>query len=404
MNKLAAALSCSLALLSVAEAKTFRIKPDPAAELAVQTALAQARAGDRIRFDRGSFAFTKGLELSQAGVRLDGAGADKTVLTFLQQTDGQPAIRLAGDAHRVQGFAIEDAMNGAIYAADGDGFSFTNLAIRYTQPPRVVTADGLELVRARDVLIDGLVVTGAADAGLQISQSGNVVIRNAIADENGVGLGLADTIQVDAYDNSFSGNGVGVAIVDFAQVAGEAASIRLFRNQILRNTRRVRPASLIGVGAPPSIGVLIMAAHDTHLFQNSIGEHGGANLLILSTSGSPVDPNYIPVSHNLVVRDNVFGRSGFAPQGQLQTLLNRGFSIPDILWDGVESYGQGEAKRTLPVRISIMNNLKENNEPLRFLSLGISDVGGSLADARPSETLPPVSVLSEPAPVVLPRF
>lgn len=406
MNKLAAVFTaaCALVLVGEAEAKTFRIKPGPAAEPALEAALLQAAPGDRIHLDRGLFTFTKGIEIAQAGVRFEGAGADKTVLSFLEQTDGQPALRLSGGSQTVRNLVIENAMNGAVYAEGGSSFVFSSVAVRYTQPPRLVTADGFDLVRVRDVLFDGVIVTGASDAGVHLSQSGNVVLRNSILDENGAGLVIADTIQVDAYDNSFSGNGVGAAVVDFAQVAGEAASVRVFRNQILRNDRKARPASLIGIGAPPAVGLVVMAAHDVHLFQNSIGEHGGSNLLILSTSGSPVDPNYIPVTHNLMVRDNVFGRSGFAPQGQLMTLRDRGFTIPDILWDGVESYGEGEAKRILPVRISIMNNRKENNDVLAFISLGVGSAGGSLEDAKPSSTLPPVSTLSEPAPVVLPRL
>jgi len=406
MRMLAAVLSCSLSLAfaATADAKTFRIKAGPGAATAAEAAALQARDGDRIRFDKGVFPFTKGLELTQPGVRLEGAGADKTVLSFLEQSDGQPAIRLGGGAQRLRGLAIEDAMNGAVYAADANGLAFQNLAVRYTMPARVVTADGLDLARVRDVLIENVVITGAVDAGIHLSQANNVVIRNTVADENGVGLVLADTSQADVYDNSFSGNGLGLAVIDFAQVAGETASIRAFRNQILRNDRKTRPSSLLGIGAPSAVGAVVMAAHDVHLFQNKIGEHGGANLLILSTSGSPVDPNYIPVTHNLMIRDNVFGRSGFAPQGQLMTLRDRGFVIPDILWDGVESYGEAEARRTLPVRISIVNNLKENNEALRFVSLGIGNAGGALETAKPNETLPPPSVLSEPAPVALPRL
>jgi len=398
------ALTAGLSLvMAAAEAKTFRIKPGETAQPALEVALLQAAPGDRIRFSKGAYDFTHGFQLAQAAVRLEGAGADATVLRFRGQSDGLPAFQLTAGV-RMRGFAIEDAMNGAVLADGGDGYAFQNLAVRYTEPSRIVTADGFDLQRTSNVLIETVAVTGAPDAGVALSQSVNAILRNLVLEENGVGLVLLDTSRVDLHDSALSGNALGLAIADLAQVPGESAALRIFRNQILRNDRRARPASLLGLGAPPAVGVLIVAAHDLHLFENTIGDHGGSNLVILSTSGSPVDPAFVPVPYNLMVRDNVFGRSGYAPQGQLETLRGRGVSIPDVLWDGVESYTAGGAVRSLPVRISLVDNLKNDGSNLSFLSLGVGRVGGAIEDAKPSNSLPQGGAIAEPAPVVLPRL
>lgn len=405
LNSALCALSAALCFAEgAAEAKTFRIKPGEAAQPTLEVALVQAAPGDRIRLAKGSYAFTHGFQIGQAGVRLEGAGADATVLSFRGQSDGLPAFQLTAGV-RMRGFAIEDAMNGAVLADGGDGYAFQNLGVHYTEPSRIVTADGFDLRRTSNVLIDTVAVTGAPDAGVALSQSANVVLRNLVVEENGVGVAMLDTSRVDLYDSALNGNALGLAIADLAQVAGESASMRIFRNQILRNDKRTRPASLLGLGAPPAVGVLIVAAHDVHLFENTIGDHGGSNLVILSTSGSPVDPAFVPVPYNLSVRDNVFGRSGYAPQGQLETLRGRGVTIPDVLWDGVESYSEGGVVRSLPVRIGLTNNLKNDGSSLSFLSLGVGRVGAAIEDAKPSASLPQGgAAIAEPAPVALPRL
>lgn len=400
---LAAAAALGLAWTASAEARTYKIKPGPEAGALIAGAFQQARDGDRIKLARGRYEVAMGLATAAAGVSIEGAGESATVLTFRGQTDGQPALRLSGPRTRVRGLSIEDAMNGAIYAEAVDGLTLADLVISYTEPSPVVTADGVAVVRGRNILLDTVTVVGAADAGVALSQSASAVIRMSRIDGNGVGLLLEETSRVDAYDNTINENGVGVAAVDLPQVSGEASAIRVFRNQILRNNRRVRTSALLGTGVPPAVGVLALSAHDMHVFQNAIGDHGGANVVILSAGGVSVDAGHVPVSYNIVLRDNVFGRSGFDPQGTFMTLRDRGFTIPDVLWDGVESYGEAGAQRTLPVRIPIVNNVKQGGGQLTVTNLGIGVAGGSLDQAQPSQTLPPGGDVPEPAPVALPQ-
>ena len=405
MKHLASALVMALALGGgIGEAKTFKVKAGPEAVPALTLAFEQAKAGDKIRIGRGVFDLPEGLTLAASSVRVSGAGVSQTVLRFADQADGQPGIRLAGSRVQLRGFVVEDAVNGAIWAENGDGYSFSNLEVRFTSPSRLVTADGFALTNTRNVLLDTVRVTGAVDAGIVLSRSENVVIRSSKAEQNGAGLVLENTRRVDVYDNAFSNNGVGLAVIQMPQTPGDTGIVRIFRNQIEVNDLRVRAASLLGTGVPPSVGVVLLAAHDVHLFQNTIAQHGGANMVLLSSGAQPVSPDQIPVTYNIVARDNVFGRSGFAPQGTFATLQQRGYSIGDILWDGVESYGKGAALRTIPVRIEFINNTKQGGGVISFTNLGIGHASGSLEGAKPSQALPPGGASPEPAPVILPQF
>lgn len=388
----------------IAQAKTFKIKAGTEAAAAITLAFEQASPGDKIRIGRGVIDLPEGLSLAASNVRVMGAGTAQTILRFVNQTDGQPGIRLAGSQVQLRGFVIEDAINGGVLAEDGNGYSFNNLEVRFTAPSLLVTADGFALSRARDILFDGVNVLGAVDAGIMLSQCENAVIRASKAEQNGVGLVLENTRRVDVYDSAFSNNGVGVAAIQMPQLSGDTGVVRLFRNQIENNDLRTRASSLLGTGVPPSVGMLILATHDVHIYQNSISQHGGANMVLLSSGASALEADQIPVTHNIVVRENVFGRSGFAPQGTFATLQQRGFGIGDILWDGVESYGKGADLRTLPVRIEFSNNTKQGGGVISFTNLGIKNAGGSLEGAKPSQTLPPGGATPEPAPVILPQF
>lgn len=403
MNRFAPTLAIlSMLGVGVSEAKTYKIKPGPEAAAAITLAFEQARAGDRIRIRRGVYELPEGLRLEASSVRVTGAGAAQTVLRFVNQTDGQPGIRLSGSKVQLRGFVIEDAINGGIVAEDGDGYALSNLEIRFSAPSLLVTADGVAFSRARNILLDTVTVTGAIDAGIALSQSTNAVIRSSKAEQNGVGLVLENTSRVDVYDNAFSSNGVGVAAIQMPQIVGDTGILRLFRNQIEGNDLRVRASSLLGTGVPPSVGLVVLAAHDVHIFENSIGLHGGTNLILLSSGAQPATPEQVPVTHNVMARDNVFGRSGFAPQGTFATLQQRGYIIGDIIWDGVESYGQGAGLRTLPVRIDFSNNTKQGGGAISYTNLGITHAGGMLEGSKPSQNLPPGGATPEPAPVILP--
>jgi parallel beta-helix repeat protein len=405
MDRVFSTLVMALALSAgVSEAKTYKIKAGIKAIPALTVAFEQAKPKDRIRIGRGVYDLPQGLTLAASNVRVSGAGVAQTVLRFVNQTDGQPGIRLAGSQVRLRGFVVEDAVNGAILAEDGDGYAFTNIEARFTAPSLLVTADGVALTRARNILLDGVNVVGAVDAGIMLSQCENAVIRASKAQGNGVGLVLENTRQVDVYDNAFTNNGVGFAAIQMPQLPGDTGVVRVFRNQIESNDLRTRASSLLGTGVPPSVGLLVLAAHDMHIYQNSIGEHGGANMVLLSSGGAALEPDQIPVTHNVVARENVFGRSGYAAQGTFATLQQRGFTIGDIMWDGVESYGKGAALRTLPVRIEFTNNAKLGGGAITFTNLGIKNAGGSLEGAKPSQTLPPGGATPEPAPVILPDF
>jgi hypothetical protein len=149
--------------------------------------------------------------------------------------------------------------------------------------------------------------------------------------------------------------------------------------------------------------VLISAVRDVAVSDNDIAENGSVNLLLLAFRADPgADAKFNALPRNILVTGNRFGRSGFAPGGDLKTLAAQKIKLPDILWDGADTYFAGNAPRQEPVLIALSDNKGAAPGQPSFLNLGLITAGSDYGDAQPSATPPPLSNVPEPAPVKLP--
>jgi hypothetical protein len=152
---------------------------------------------------------------------------------------------------------------------------------------------------------------------------------------------------------------------------------------------------------PSGTGVLVMANRNVHVFENEIGVHGTANVIVSAYRDEIKDPAYNPLPRDIVIRNNTFGPTGFKPDGDLSALAAAGIGLPDILWDGATTYVAGGAPRTEPVRLDIRDNVRKDKTTVTVLSLGVELAGGPLTEAQPVPAIPPVTPIPEPAPVKL---
>ncbi len=98
-------------------------------------------------------------------------------------------------------------------------------------------------------------------------------------------------------------------------------SVRVFENTIVaNNTPNFAPAGNIVASVPTGTGVLIMANRDVHVFDNEIGDNGTANVIVTAYRAEFQDANYNPLPRNIMIRDNRFGPTGFAPAGEIAAL------------------------------------------------------------------------------------
>jgi parallel beta-helix repeat protein len=397
-----------LALLAAApaEAKTFRVRPGPNAQAELQTAMIEAKPGDTISLTRGRFELTTGLSLDVDRVTLRGEGQDDSILSFTNQTSGAEGLLVTSDDVTLRDFGVENTKGDGIKSKGADRIRYQRLRVGWAGPPKPTNgAYGVYPVSSSDVLIDRVVVRGASDAGIYVGQSRNIIVRRSVAEFNVAGIEIENSFNADVYENSVSRNTGGILVFDLPGLPQQGGhAIRVFKNVVERNdTPNFAPPGNIVASVPTGTGVIVMANRNVHIFDNVIGENGTANIIISAYRNEIGDANYNALPRDIVIRDNVFGRSGFEPAGDLAALKRAGVPLPDVLWDGVTTYVAGGTPRNEPVRISMQDNSTTRTTPVSFLSLGLPVASSPLTDVTPDASMPGVLVIPEPAAVRLPQ-
>lgn len=401
----AAALAAFLVFANAAEARTWRVQPGPDAQAQLQGALIGAQPGDRIRLDRGRYLLTAGLSLDIDDIEIRGAGQDRTVLDFSGQTEGAEGLLITSDQVVLREFAVENARGDAIKARGCNEITFRRVRAEWTRGPHPENgAYGLYPVNCTNVLIDESIARGASDAGIYVGQSRNVIVRRSRAEYNVAGIEIENTHNADVDDNVATHNAAGLLVFDLPGLPqGDGHSVRVFDNKLIDNdTANFAAPGATVANVPTGTGLLIMGTRDVHVFDNEIGGNATANIILTAYRDAIEDANYNPLPRDIVIRRNRFGATGFAPAGALTALAQAGVAMPDILWDGSETYIAGGNPRTDAVRITIRDNRADGRAPT-FLSLGVPVAGSDLSEALPTGDVPPATQVDEPRRVRLPQ-
>lgn len=373
-------------------AKTIAVAPGADAQERLQTALIEALPGDIVSIGEGRFELTDGLSLDVAKVTVKGAGPDKTVLSFKGQQGAGEGLLVTSDDVVLRDFAVEDSKGDGIKSKGADRIVYLNVRVEWTGGPKETNgAYGVYPVESRDVLVDGVTVKGASDAGIYVGQSKNIVVRNSTAMFNVAGIEIENCYNADVYANVATRNTGGILVFDMPnlpQMGGH--SVRVFRNTVVNNdTPNFAPKGNIVATVPTGTGVMLMANRNVHVFENRLADNATANVMVVSYKKAFDDKNYDPLARDIVVRDNQHGRAGWAPgfEGGAQLAAALGGGIPPILWDGT-----GKGKALIQVR-----------EKVPVLSLGLAEPTSPAGEAKPEPVdLSGGAPIAEPAAVVLP--
>ncbi len=407
--RLAAAATAALATLvfaGAADARTWRIRPGPQAEQQLQTALIEARPGDTVQLARGRYELTQGLSLDVDRVTIRGAGHERSILSFNNQRRGAEGLLVTSDDVTLRDFAVENARGDAIKARDCSNITFNSVRAEWTRGPhRDNGAYGLYPVNCTNVLIERSIARGASDAGIYVGQSRNIIVRNNLAELNVAGIEIENSYNADVFDNVATRNTGGVLVFDLPNLPQQGGhSVRVFENRIFdNNTPNFAPEGNIVASVPTGTGILIMANRDVHIFENEIADNGTANVIITAYRAEFDDRSYNPLPRNIMVRDNRFGNTGYAPAGEIAALAQAGVPMPDVLWDGATLYSVGGAPRSESVRIVVRDNRSTRTGQGTFLSLGVTVAGAPFSEAAPDPTPPPLVELTEPEEVRIRR-
>ena len=375
-------------LAAPAGARTLAVAAGPDAQERLQQALLDAKPGDTVQIGAGRFALTDGLSLDVARVTVRGAGQGRTVLSFAGQQGAGEGLLVTSDDVVLRDFAVEDAKGDGIKSKDANRIVYKSLTVRWTGGPKATNgAYGVYPVESRDVLIDGVTVEGASDAGIYVGQCENIVVRGSTAIRNVAGIEIENSRHADVHDNLATHNTGGILIFDLPNLPrGNGGDVRVFANRVVDNdTANFAPPGNIVASVRRGTGVLVMANDQVWVARNTLAGNATANVMIVSYRNSFTDPKYNPYPRRVQVADNKHGRAGYQPQlpGAGPLLAAFGGALPPVLWDG--------AGTDLGLRVA----------DAKVLSLGIAQ-GAPMETAKPAPASLDAPATPERAAVVLP--
>lgn len=363
----------------------------------LQAALITANPGSTITMPAGTYMFSDGLSLDVQGVTLRGAGADKTFLDFAGQKGAGEGLLVTSEGVTLRDFTIRDTAGDGIKSKGADNIIYRNLVVEWSgEPSEDSGAYGVYPVESSNVLIDGVVVRGASDAGIYVGQSTQIIVRNSVAEYNVAGIEIENSTYADVYNNTARHNAGGILIFDLPNLPVMGGhSTRVFNNAIAdNNTRNFAPAGNIVATVPSGTGVLIMANENVHVFGNSFSNNRTVQIAISAYLEPFDDESYNPLPRNIVVQGNAYSGGGDDPQGLMAVLAaGLGGQLPEIVWDGVTAWDDGE--------VTDVNMAINEPENIGFVSLGLGSYPLDPRKIRPSMERPQGTAKAEPTAVVL---
>jgi len=312
----------------------------------LRLALETAKPGDVIVVPEGVHTFTRGLTLNTDGVTIQGAGMDKSILSFAGQIAGAEGLLVNASDFTIEDLAIEDTAGDALKINEGSNIVIRRVRTEWTRGPHTENgAYGIYPVQTENTLIDSSIAIGASDAGIYVGQSRNVVVRDSLAEYNVAGIEIENTVGADVFGNTATNNTGGILVFNMPDLAQEGHSTRVFSNTIENNnTGNFAPPGGAVAGVPAGSGIVINSNDKVEIFENQVRNNNTANVLIssffsASYSDRETAPTFDPYPESIYIYGNEFEGGGGAPDReeleQLRVaLFGENGSLPDVVWDG----------------------------------------------------------------------
>lgn len=340
LSRAALALLIGVSTASFAAAAEIAVEAGEGAAERLTEALITAKPGDTVRIGAGRFELTDGLSLDVDDVVVRGAGPAQTVLSFKGQSGAGEGLLVTSDRVVLEDFAVEDTKGDGVKSKGSDQITFRNLRVEWTNGPDEKNgAYGVYPVSSKNILIEKVTVRGAADAGIYVGQSENIVVRESRAEYNVAGIEIENSMKADVYKNVATHNTGGILIFDLPNLPVQGGhDIRVFDNDVVDNdTANFAPKGNIVAIVPKGMGIMVMANRNVHVFGNRLSGNGTTHVLIAAYPNEYEDENYMFVPRGVYVHGNTYGEGGGAPDGEVGKTISdvSGTPVPDIVWDGV---------------------------------------------------------------------
>src|SRR5580704_408052 len=252
-------LALSALLLSSCARKEGVIAAGPNFEKDLQTALIEAKPGAVITLPEGTLQMTGTLSLTVPNVTIRGQGIGKTVLSYKNQKTGAAGIQATGDHFTLEGLTVQDTKGDGVKINDVDGVTIRKVRAEWTGGPNEKNGSyGIYPVKCKNVLIEDSASSGAADAGIYVGQSSNIIVRRSRAEYNVAGIEIENSESADVYENVATNNAGGLLVFSLPDLPMKGSrNTRVFNNQVYgNNTQNYAPKGNIVAKVPAGTEVI----------------------------------------------------------------------------------------------------------------------------------------------------
>ncbi len=318
-------------------------------EKQIQTQLILAEDGDVVTLPPGHIQLSNTLWLdAKNDITIRGAGQDKTILSFKDQTQGAEGIKITNAQNVVlEQFTIEDSKGDLIKTQMVNGLVFRDITARWTGEPKATNGSyALYPVQCQNVRIERCTAIGASDAGIYVGQSDSVWVTACTAKNNVAGIEIENTTNAWVWKNQALDNTGGILVFDLPDLLKKRGGhVKIYDNLVGRNNyKNFAPKGNIVGKVPPGTGVMILATNDVEIYGNKIWENKTASTAIMSyfiTENPIKDTLYNPYPSNIYIHDNIYSEGKRMP-----TWKNKmgfifwwkfGKKVPHILYDGIQN-------------------------------------------------------------------
>ncbi|WP_134201898.1 parallel beta-helix domain-containing protein [uncultured Algoriphagus sp.] len=339
---------------------------------------------------------------SKENITIQGAGMEKTVLSFRNLKTGGEGMKIVGKNITVKDLTIEDAPGDGIKAQHTDGLILRRVHATWTHGDKSKNGTyALYPVQCKNVVIDECIAAHSRDAGIYVGQSENIIVKNSLAYGNVAGIEIENCDNAEVFGNTARNNSGGILVFNLPGLPkSDGKGTKIYNNKIIDNNHK-NFATPIGEGPngntvtmiPPGSGVVLLAAKEVEVFDNEILRNKTVGVAIASyqITGFPTDaPNWSPYTHDIFLHGNSYDRSGGFPDlsrelGQLVSIYNAHgkAKTQDIVYDGIFDESRGNSIAQNPMNICISEPGVENLYFTQFdLSEGEENIKSS-ADVSP---------------------
>lgn len=365
--------------------KSVPLVAQAALEKQIQTQLILAEDGDVIDLPAGTIELSNTLSLdAKRDITIRGAGQDKTILTFKNQTQGAEGIKITNAQNIVlEHFTVEDSKGDLIKTQSVNGLIFRNITARWTGKPKASNgAYALYPVQCQTVRIERCTAIGASDAGIYVGQSDSVWVTECVAKNNVAGIEIENTTNAWVWKNQAFDNTGGILVFDLPDLLKKRGGhVKVYDNLIGRNNyKNFAPKGNIVGQVPPGTGVMILATNDVEIYQNKIWENKTASTAIMSyfiTENPIKDTAYNPYPSNIYIHDNIYSEGKRMPTWKSKMGFifwwKFGKKVPHILYDGIQNPDWVDSNGQLKAayRICVRQNENGTFANLRADKLGL---------------------------------